>query len=356
MNRLSLPDPTTVVSAQRDPSMSVFLDSYRSSIIQAPNVPGFTQLAPMHFRVPERGIDFPADLRRPSTPSIESSRQTLFTPRLASSVFSHSGLEPSYENTAPPNHLQMEKHHIESSPYYKPTRSEIPCPCCLQNSQTVWVASGKKCHRCNTPVHDGVVFSRVHTTGKMSKKKRVDRKKHSHMNVRNHIPSTRVTKRDGEAGRRYDHAYALSMLQHTLLGTNPSLVKTAAANFGNSRCGWSPLKNNNICWDVKKYEGIDPLLYNKMDILHTSRLIHEQSNAMIDDILNELLSDFQAKALARCNPYFARKLTGLTNRIAKARETRGEDDWLSPAQLLAEKPDNHNSSTTLSPSLLQQHC
>ena len=226
----------------------------------------------------------------------------------------------------------MHERHIQSYPYYEPAKSGIRCPHCLQGSETVWVAPGKNCYRCNTPVHNGIV-PELHTAGKASKKKRVDRKKHSRMNNVDPNATTKAAKRDGEAGRRYDHAYALGVLQQTLLATNPSLVKTAAASFGNVKCGWSPLKNNNICWDVKKYEGIDPLLYNKMDIFGTSRLIHEQSNAMIDDILSELLDDFHAKALARRDPYFARKSADLIKRITKARETRGEDEWLSPAQL-----------------------
>jgi hypothetical protein len=155
------------------------------------------------------------------------------------------------------------------------------------------------------------------------------------MNTMDLNAPTKVAKRDGEAGRRYDHAYALGVLQQTLLATNRSLVKTAAASFGNVKCGWSPLNNNNICWDVKKYEGIDPLLYNKMDIFGTSRLIHEQSNTMIEDILGELLEDFYAKALARCDPYFARKSAGLMERITIARGTLGQDMWLSPAQVCA---------------------
>jgi hypothetical protein len=150
----------------------------------------------------------------------------------------------------------------------------------------------------------------------------------------------KAPKRDGEAGRRYDHAYALGVLQQTLLATNPTLVKTAAGSFGNVKCGWSPLKNNNICWDVRKNEGIDPLLYNKMDIFGTSKLIHEQSNATIDDILTELLDDFHATAVARRDPVFARKSADLIKRITKARDTRGEEDWFSPAQLHTDSPRN----------------
>jgi hypothetical protein len=169
----------------------------------------------------------------------------------------------------------------------------------------------------------------------VSKKKRVDRKKHSRMNNVDPNTTTKAAKCDGEAGRRYDHAYALGVLQQTLLATNPSLVKTAAASFGSVKCGWLPLKNNNICWDVKKYEGIDPLLYNKMDIFGTSKLIHEQSNTMIEDILGELLEDFHAKALARRDPYLARKSADLIERITIARGTLGEGNWLSPAQMCA---------------------
>jgi hypothetical protein len=152
------------------------------------------------------------------------------------------------------------------------------------------------------------------------------------MNNVNPNATTKAAKRDGEAGRRYDHAYALGVLHQTLLATNPSLVKTAAASFGNVKCGWLPLKNNNICWDVEKYEGIDPLFYNKMDIFGTSKLIHEQSNTMIEDILGEL-EDFHPKALARPDPYFARESADLIKRITKARGTLGESNWLSPAQI-----------------------
>jgi hypothetical protein len=160
----------------------------------------------------------------------------------------------------------------------------------------------------------------LHTAVKASKKKRVDRKKHSRMNVTVPKAPTKVAKRDGEAGRRYDHAYALGVLQQTLLATNPSLVKTAAASFGSTKCGWSPLKKNNICWDVKEHKGIDPLLYNKMDIFGTSKLIVEQLNTMIEDILSELLVLNSAD---------------LIKRITIARGTLGQDEWLSPAQLCA---------------------
>jgi hypothetical protein len=237
-------------------------------------------------------------------------------------------LERSHANTAPPNHLQIHKRHAQPYPY----RTK-----CLQNSETVWVVPGKDYFRCNTSVLNDIV-PEPHTAGKASKKKRFDRKEYSRMGYVNRESDTKPTRRDGEAGRRYDQAYALGVLQQTLLATNPSLVKTAAASFGNVRCGWLPLKNNNICWDVKKYEGIDPLLYNRMDIFGTSKLIHEQSNDMIDDIFRELLDDFQAQARASGNLYFVHKLTDLINRIAKARETRGEDKWLSPAQLRANKP------------------
>jgi hypothetical protein len=132
--------------------------------------------------------------------------------------------------------------------------------------------------------------------------------------------TTKAAKRDGEAKRRYDQAYALGVLQQTLLVTNPSLVKTAAASFGNVKCGWSSLNKNNICWDVKKYEGIDPLLYNKMDIFGTSKLIVEQLNTMIEDILSELP---------------ALNSADLIKRITKARGTLGEGNWLSPAQMCA---------------------
>jgi hypothetical protein len=96
------------------------------------------------------------------------------------------------------------------------------------------------------------------------------------------------------------------------------------------------LKANNVCWDVKKFEGVDPLLYNKMDIFATSRLIHEQSNTIDDDIVS-LLDDFRAKAFARHNTDFAHELGNLIECITKARKTRGEDKWLSPKQLLANR-------------------
>jgi hypothetical protein len=156
------------------------------------------------------------------------------------------------------------------------------------------------------------------------------------MNKENPNAITKAARRDGEAGRRYDHAYALGMLQQTLLATNQSLAETAAASFSNVKRGWSRLKANNVCWDVKKYEGIDPLLYNKMNIFATSRLIHEQSNTIDDDIVS-LLDDFRAKAFTRHNTYFAHELGNLIECITKARETRGEDKWLSPKQLLANR-------------------
>jgi hypothetical protein len=164
--------------------------------------------------------------------------------------------------------------------------------------------------------HDGAV-SEPRNVGKTSRKKRVDRKKHSSMNKENPNAITKAARRDSEAGRRYDHAYALGVLQQTLLATNPSLAETAAASFSNVKRGWSRLKANNVCWDVKKFEGVDPLLYNKMDIFATSRLIHEQSNTIDDDIVS-LLDDFRAKAFARHNTDFAHELGNLIECITKA--------------------------------------
>jgi hypothetical protein len=177
-------------------------------------------------------------------------------------------------------------------------------------------------------------MSKLHAAGKASKKKRVDRKKHSRMN-KTDPNAPKPDKRDGEAGRRFDHAHALALLQQTLLSMNPTLIQTAAGSLGNKKSGWSPLKQNNICWDVKEEQGIEPLLYNKMDIFGTSMLMHEQSNDIIDDTLAEL-EDLLAVSHARRDPIFARRFADMIKRITKATETRGEEGWYSPSQFPAD--------------------
>jgi hypothetical protein len=145
--------------------------------------------------------------------------------------------------------------------------------------------------------------------------------------------TNKVAKRNKETRRRKDQARALSLLQQTLLVTNPSLFETAAARSDKVKCGWSPLIDSNICWDLNEPEGIDPLRYNKMDIFGSSNLVHQQSNVIIDDIIIELSKDFHDKAIFRGDLSLAHKLANLINRIDKARKTRGEDEWFSPKQL-----------------------
>jgi hypothetical protein len=318
MSQSVLSDPAAVVSPRQDLTMRVSPAFHMRSTIPGSNTSKPFQLVPIPYRKPEPGFNFSVDLQRFSTQPIETRRQTTFTSSSASPTFSHSTLERLYANTEPPNQLQTHNHQAQSCSY-EPAESKTKCLRCLQSFETVWVALGENCHRCDTSVHNSIV-PELHTAGKASKKKRVDRKKHSRMNNVDPNATTKAAKRDGEAKRRYDQAYALGVLQQTLLVTNPSLVKTAAASFGNVKCGWSSLNKNNICWDVKKYEGIDPLLYNKMDIFGTSKLIVEQLNTMIEDILSELT---------------ALNSADLIKRITIARGTLGQDKWLSPAQICA---------------------
>jgi hypothetical protein len=142
--------------------------------------------------------------------------------------------------------------------------------------------------------------------------------------------TNKVVKRGKEARRRYDQARELGLLQETLLKTNPSLCKTAAANSFKAKCGWSPLINNNICY---KDEGIVSLRYNKMDIFGSSNLIHKQSDVVIDDIVHELSEHFLDEANLRGDLSLAHKVTNFIKRIEEASKTRGEDNWFSPKQL-----------------------
>jgi hypothetical protein len=111
----------------------------------------------------------------------------------------------------------------------------------------------------NTPIHNSHP-AELHTGGKASKKKRDDRKQFSRR-AAGGTTSSRIQKSDNEAGNRYCQALDQADLSRVCREANPNIENTAAPRHG-GKVGWNLLKQNNINWDVKKEDGVEPSLWN----------------------------------------------------------------------------------------------
>ncbi|KAF3028303.1 hypothetical protein E8E12_000134 [Didymella heteroderae] len=120
----------------------------------------------------------------------------------------------------------------------------------------------------------------AHTGGRARKKKREDRKQFSKRPHTGTV-SSKVQKRDKEAGSRYMRALDQAELSVVCKEANPNIEKTAAPTHGCTG-GWGPLKNNNIAWDVQQ-DGIEPSMWNKCCINRTAILQLRQSNEQFAD-------------------------------------------------------------------------
>ncbi|KAL6707154.1 hypothetical protein ACN47E_004701 [Coniothyrium glycines] len=101
-----------------------------------------------------------------------------------------------------------------------------------------------------------------------TRRKRTDRK-NFWKRGQDGVQTGKVTKDEGEGGRRYGHAILLAMLQQELLAINEDLPKEAKQGFGTVKPGWTLLKSNNRSEDVSA-EGLLPLQWNKTNIYDSS--------------------------------------------------------------------------------------
>lgn len=114
---------------------------------------------------------------------------------------------------------------------------------------------------------------------KITRRKRTDRRNFSRRN-QDKVQTGKVTKDEGEAGRRYDHATLHAMMQHELLCVNKNLPRDAKQDGGKRKQGWTPLKSNNRSDDVLK-DGYAPLSVNKENIYDSScQVIHDSSDLL----------------------------------------------------------------------------
>lgn len=235
--------------------------------------------------------------RRPSVSSIASSG---FHPsRSASPTFSTSTFEPQYGGSRPLDRLRMQTGHVQAFPY-------------------------------TTPTHDSSATT-PHTGGKASKKKRDDRKQYSRRATTG-TASSRVQKSDNEAGNRYCQALDQAETAQACKEGNPRIETTAAPRNG-GKVGWTPLKNNNINWDVQKEDGIQPSLWNKSCVNGSAILMLKHSNVQFDDTV-DFLTRMCEQGLSVSQERFLEQLVQFKQALLAAKTTRGEFDWQPASQRL----------------------
>ncbi|KAJ4317566.1 hypothetical protein N0V94_004859 [Neodidymelliopsis sp. IMI 364377] len=183
-----------------------------------------------------------------------------------------------------------------------------------------------------TPSHDSQPIA-PHTGGKASKKKRDDRKQYS-KRATTGTTSSRVQKSDNEAGNRYDQALDQAKLVEVCKQGNPRLETTAAPRSGD-KFGWTPLKNNNVNWDVLKDDGIQPSLWNKACVNGSAILMIKHSNAQLDDSVN-FLTRMREQATSMTKEQLLDQLAQFEQGLRAAKDTRGEADWQPASERLVQ--------------------
>ncbi|KAF2848900.1 hypothetical protein T440DRAFT_427542 [Plenodomus tracheiphilus IPT5] len=239
--------------------------------------------------------------RRPSETSHTTSNYSGYDLSRSSSPTTNSFLEPGYDSSSPVNRIAMHTAH------FSPARvSSRPAP-------------------------------------KAVRKKRTDRKNFSRL--RNEINGAfpKFSKEEGEAGRRYDHSIYIAMLQRAMLKINPRLPEVA--NQGKyQKPGWTPLKSNNRCEDVKETldengEILLPLAVNKNNIFASSHQVIADSNNVIDSTCawhHNL--EAEAQSLSQRNPTKEELLawvckvgdSGSASKIAMSSSQRGAVGFRPP--------------------------
>lgn len=156
----------------------------------------------------------------------------------------------------------------------------------------------------------------------------------------------KISKEQGEAGRRYDHSQYFALMQRQLLAINPNLPR--AAYHGKSRkgvvkkLGWTPLKSNNRSMDVEEDEEgkfLAPLAYNKNNMFSSTYHVIDHSSALNESVI-EYETAIQKRAGELTQPgtseedkdTFIRSLarSDAASRIATASAQRGSTEFQIP--------------------------
>jgi hypothetical protein len=199
---------------------------------------------------------------------------------------------------------------------------------CLDYGDHVPGDPRQPCDKCNTtsPEH--------RPTGKAPRRKRTDRHLYSRLCMSG--PRTQTVSRDqGECGRRRDHTALIGRHQEMLLEVNPSLITSARTGNGRIKTGWNSLRPNNISVDVLK-----PITYNKSDILISGVQVLDDSNRILANIRDQLITPLQSEAanLLQCNPSYVQLYkfvehvsdTKWTLHVEESCKLRGSHDFRVP--------------------------
>ncbi|KAH7401629.1 hypothetical protein BKA66DRAFT_436737 [Pyrenochaeta sp. MPI-SDFR-AT-0127] len=327
-----LPDPTKV-GTNGKPGGS--LESVVSVVI-APKAEGdYIQLAPI-LRDPfhdHSGSSSSTMLRHASISSSSSSEHSGFHLSRSGSPVTNPR-EPLYRQSPSMNRLAMTYGHLHH-PYHIINPLAAPnqnCPSCLQAGENVPVDVGKACPQC------GHINAMSKTAGKVSRRKRTDRKHYSRLGNNNAKPE-KASKEEGEAGRRYDHSFWFASLQNMLLSINPDFAHVAAQGHGKRKPGWTPLKCNNVSEDVKEGSGINPLAYNKSNIFESTYQVIGDSTRIIDDVVQERETlEYEMNTLLQSTAsvdelrrFLERTLSRRwASRVATSSDSRGAEGFVSP--------------------------
>jgi hypothetical protein len=132
-----------------------------------------------------------------------------------------------------------------------------------------------------------------------------------------------------------------------MLNQNPTLPDTAAPREFREEGGWNLLKSNNVSEDVKKYAGIEPLMWCKEDMLTSVLLFLEQSDTIIRSVVEEfraLRTELDVIIRSKGSyeqlvDFLVRRLlnSDLEARVADSCAHRGGRDWQSPQCQQAEQ-------------------
>jgi hypothetical protein len=162
------------------------------------------------------------------------------------------------------------------------------------------------------------------------------RKRNDRMNFSKHakdgVKSGRISKDEGEAGRRFDHGFLMARLQNAMLAIYPNLPQEAKQGGGHDKPGWTLLKVNNRSNDVREL-GMEPLAYNKANIYDSAYQIIEDSNCLLDHVVRHReAEEIQAKALLQSGGPMSEEIRAylstiaygnIASRIQKANKLRG---------------------------------
>lgn len=256
-------------------------------------LPPIRQVTPeQRFNYSSSVTNYESDMSR--RPSVSSTTSSGFHPsRSASPAFSTSTVEPSYGGSRSLDRLRMQAGHLQGFPYSAPS----------QDSQAL----------------------ALHTGGKASKKKRDDRKQFS-KRASTGTTCSRVQKSDNEAGNRYDQALDQAKLVKVCKEGNSRLEITAAPRNG-GKVGWTPLKNNNVNWDVQKEDGIQPSMWNKSCVNGSAILMIRHSNAQLNDDVS-FLTHLIEQGMNVPQEQLLEQVSLFREALIAAKDTRAEADWV----------------------------